>query len=223
MGTMQIRWGVARALALTLAVGSAACSSTEPMRPSSGSAGSFRERMSALLFRSGSSEAPGRSGPAATTGAASVSCPPLDIRQGAATLMSNAGGADASVTTLRYQATIGDMARECSVRGPNLNIKVGVHGRIILGPAGVPGTVELPLRLALVREGGEPKTLWTKLYRIPVTIASGQPHAPFLHIEEDLTVPMPSGDEADAYVIYIGFDPLGLREQPKRPQKRRSS
>lgn len=173
--------------------------------------------MNAIL--SGGAAGPTAAGP--TTGASSVTCPPLDIRQGASTLMSNAAASDASVSTLRYQATIGQMARECAVRGGNFSVKVGVHGRVILGPAGAPGTVDVPLRLALVREGFEPKTVWTKLYRIPVTVPSGQNTAPFLHIEEDLTVPMPPGDELDAYIIYVGFDPLPVRETPKRPAKKR--
>ncbi len=136
--------------------------------------------------------------------------------------MSNAGGADASLATMRYQATIGQMARECAVIAGNLSIKVGVHGRLILGPAGAPGTYDVPLRLALVREGMEPKTVWTKLYRIPVTVEPSQPNAAFLHIEEALTVPMPPGAEIDAYVIYVGFDPLG-KDQPKRQANPRRS
>ena len=52
--------------------------------------------------------------------------------------------------SLRYQATFVRAARECRVKGKDVNIKVGVQGRIILGPAGGPGELTVPLRYALV-------------------------------------------------------------------------
>ena len=56
------------------------------------------------------------------------------------------------------------------MRAGNVVIKVGVQGRIILGPAGAPGQLTLPVRIALVKEGLEPKTIWTKLYMVPVVM-----------------------------------------------------
>ena len=55
---------------------------------------------------------------------------------------------------LKYQVTIGTTARECRM-GPNNTVllKVGMQGRVILGPeGGSPGTVDVPLRFAVVRE-----------------------------------------------------------------------
>ena len=49
-----------------------------------------------------------------------------------------------------------------------MTIKLGVQGRIILGPGGGPGQVDVPLRFALVEEGMQPKTIWTKFYQVPV-------------------------------------------------------
>jgi len=45
----------------------------------------------------------------------------------------------------------------------------------------------IPLRYAVVKEGVEPKTIVTKLHRIPVTIPPGQGNVAFSHIEDDLT------------------------------------
>lgn len=151
------------------------------------------------------------------------SCPSVDVRPGTSSLAFNAPGGEGAMG-LRYQATLGQTARECSAVGGNLNMKVGVQGRIILGPAGGPGIVEVPLRLALVQEGPSPKTHWTKLYRIPVTIGEGVPNVVFTHVEEDLTVPMPAGNAIEAYVVYVGFDALAIKEQPARrsPQRKRT-
>jgi hypothetical protein len=102
----------------------------------------------------------------------------------------------------------------------NLNIKVGVQGRIILGPAGGAGPVEVPLRLALVQEGPEPKTVWTRLYRVPVTVGPGQNNVSFVHVEENLTVPLPRPAVLDAYVVYVGFDSAAVSEPPPAEKKK---
>jgi hypothetical protein len=131
----------------------------------------------------------------------------VQYRLGAATFTQSNPGTDNATMGVRYQGSFIRTARECDVHGDEVTIKVGVQGRIVLGPAGGAGLVNVPLRYALVREGIEPKTLWTKLFTIPVTIADGQLNVPFVHVEEEMTVPIPSPSELAAYVIYVGFDP----------------
>ena len=108
-------------------------------------------------------------------------------------------------------------ARECDVHGDMVTIRVGIQGRVVVGPAGGPGTVTVPLRYALVREGIEPKIIWTKLFVIKSRCPNTQLNIPFTHVEEEMTVPVPPPAELSAYVIYIGFDPDGLKpvEKPK--------
>jgi hypothetical protein len=98
-----------------------------------------------------------------------------------------------------------------------------VQGRVILGPGGTPGEVEVPLRYALIKEGPTPKTIWTKLYRFPVVISEGQNGAPFTHVEEDMVVPKPTNADLDAYVIYIGFDTVAVppKPAPRQPARKR--
>src|SRR5262249_58016460 len=75
-----------------------------------------------------------------------VECPGFDIRTGASTMNIAAKTADATAGDLRYQLSFGQTARECAVQGASLIIKVGVQGRVILGPMGGLGKVEVPLR-----------------------------------------------------------------------------
>jgi hypothetical protein len=149
------------------------------------------------------------------------SCPPVELRQGAATLTINNNPKDPSAMQLRYQVGVMQMARECSLAGGMVSIRIGVQGRIVLGPAGTHGSLEIPLRYALVHEGPEPKVLYTKLHRIPVAIPEGAPHVSFTHIEETITVPMPSQEVFDSYIVYIGFDALGAVQQRQPPPKKR--
>jgi hypothetical protein len=93
-------------------------------------------------------------------------------------------------------------------------MRVGVQGRVIVGPAGAPNQVEVPLRYAVVREGVDPKTIVSKFRRVPVSLPSGTTNVSFTDIEENLRFPIPSPTELEAYVVYIGFDAAGERPQP---------
>jgi hypothetical protein len=149
-----------------------------------------------------------------------VDCPDIQIRSGAATLMigSKPGEGEPSALDLRYQASIIRTARECRVSAGVMTIKVGIEGRVITGPAGGPGTVDVPLRLAVVQEGINPKTILSKFVREQVTIDSAIDRATFTHIDPDISFPMPQpAANIDAYVIYVGFDPLGAQQDKKKP------
>jgi hypothetical protein len=127
----------------------------------------------------------------------------------------------ATAADLRYQLSFGQTARECLVQGGVMTIKVGVQGRVILGPMGTPGQVDVPLRYAVVREGPQPKTIATKFKRLPVTVGPDQTHVQFVDVEEGLTFPVPSRSEVDAYVIYVGFDEIGDKNEKKTAKSAR--
>ncbi len=207
------------AAAAALLLGLAACSSGGPTAATGNQGGgsSFAE-----TFGSSTGAFAQAGGAAGTATFDPADCPPIDIRHGTSTLSVTTVSRDPSAVALRYQGTIGQTARECALAGQSLTIKVGVHGRIIVGPAGGPGRVDVPIRFALVQEGIEPKTIWTRFYNIPVTVGEGQNQVAFTHVEDNLTVPRPDAAALDAYVIYIGFDPLAAAQQPKpRTQPRR--
>jgi hypothetical protein len=226
----MLRWGLIRTggpgalLALTLLSGCSTYDSLFGAKPSAAptapsttysapsSSPSFTDRFSSFVLGSRATTAVAQSGDTPAQG--EVDCPSVDIRQGASTYSQS--GTDNGALSLRYQANFLKTARECVLRGGNVTMKVGVQGRIILGPAGAPGSLALPVRFAVVREGLEPKTVWTKFYMVPVTIQPGQPNTLFTHVEEDMTVPMPSGSEFDKYVIYVGFDPDSAAAEPKK-------
>jgi hypothetical protein len=161
------------------------------------------------------------SSPQQVTGTREIEdCPLISIRQGASTLTIGASGNannndngesnDNGAMAVKYQGTFARAARECALVGGQLVMKVGVEGRIIIGPAGGPGQVDVPLRIAVVEETTKgTRPVVTKLIRIPVTVASATDNPTFTHVEEGLTFPMPK--DLDNYVVYIGFDPLALQ------------
>jgi len=221
MGQPEIKRRSVRAAAIGSAVISLAlltgCSSNGSSEPS-GTSRSLSE-----IFTGGTSFA--QAGKPTTSGASDASstefdpndCPTIDVRQGASTFAVNTAAKNPEDSALRYQGSFSQTARSCTRNGNMLTIKLGVQGRLILGPAGTPGQVEVPLRFALVEEGIQPKTVWTKFYQVPVMIGEGQPSVSFTHIVDDLAVPMPAKNVLESYIVYIGFDPLSASRQQKAP------
>ncbi len=143
------------------------------------------------------------------------------MRNGAATLLigSKPGDAEPAVLDVRYQGSIIRTARECHVNAGIMTMKVGIEGRIITGPAGGPGTVDVPMRIAVVHEGVNPKTVVSKFAREQVTVNTAVDRITFTHIDPEISFPLPQPEaDIDAYVVYVGFDPQGA-PQPKVKKK----
>jgi hypothetical protein len=208
-----------RAAALLMGVGllAVACSSSSSV--DSADSPTFSSRMSSFF------SSPPKDGVTRTaTGepaAADIECPGVDIRQGASTLAVTAKSSQPTQADLRYQLSFAQTARECLVQPGTMTIKVGVQGRIILGPAGGPGEVDVPLRYAVVREGPEPRTIVTRFKRIQVAVGPNEVNLPFVDVENGLTFPMPSLVDLEAYVVYVGFDNIG--EKPEKPKAKKKS
>jgi hypothetical protein len=149
-------------------------------------------------------------------------CPDVKVRTGAATLMIGDKKTEGEPAPLdvRYQGSIVNYARECHLNAGLFTVKVGVEGRVITGPAGGPGTVNVPLRVAVVHEGINPTTVATKLTMIPVTVTNAVDRVTFTHVDPDISFPMPQpASQIYSYVIYVGFDPLGAQQQKPKPKK----
>jgi hypothetical protein len=143
---------------------------------------------------------------------ADENCPTATIRQGASAWSLSDGQGP---TNVRYQANIVQIARECAVLGSTMTIKVCIEGRIIVGPKGLPGNVTVPIRIALVQEGPQPRPIVSKFYAVQVAVPQGANQVPFTQVDDDLTFPLPADKNLEKYVIYVGFDPQGAPPQPK--------
>lgn len=172
------------------------------------------------LFGGGQPETPAATTPsqAAPSSASEPTCPPVSIRPGASTYAVGLPGKPASGVDLRFQVSISRTARECVLTGGQITARIGVQGRVVVGPAGGPPTVDIPLRVAVVQEGVQPKTIFTRAYVTSTPL--NDTSEPFSYVMEDVTYPVPAGAAGDAYVFYIGFDPQALKSAPK-PARRR--
>jgi hypothetical protein len=193
---------------LGLALGLAGCGS--------GSSNLFSS--SALDLFSTSSKA-SNDAQAAGESAPDIECPGVSVRTGAATLMigSKSGGEEPTALDLRYQVTIVRTARECHVNSGIMTMKVGVEGRVITGPAGGAGTVNVPIRLAVVQEGVNPKTILSRFASVEVVVAGSVDRVPFVHVDPEISFPLPQPiSNIDAYVVYVGFDASGAQQERRK-------
>jgi hypothetical protein len=147
-------------------------------------------------------------------------CPPVSIRAGASTYAVGAAGKAATGNDVRFQATITKTARDCTRAGGEITARIGIQGRIIAGPAGAPASIEIPLRVAVVRGGVSEKVIATKPYRTTVAM-SEDGNVPFTLVADDLVYPVPPGATGDSYIFYIGFDPQALAPEPRAPKKKK--
>ena len=168
------------------------------------------------LFGS-NTQAPGEPAPLAQDG--DLTCPSVSIRPGASTYAVAAPGKQAVGNDLRYQATITRTARDCNLNAGQIAVRIGIQGRVIVGPSGAPDAVDVPLRVAVVQEGVNPKTIATKVFQTRVQIG-GETSVPFSLVGEDLVYPAPSAAVGDSYVFYIGFDPQALKPEPRARARR---
>jgi hypothetical protein len=185
---------------------------------------SITDRFKSLFGGKSEEPAPGAPAvqdPALSDNQVEDNCPPVSIRAGASTFAVAAPGKQAIGNDVRFQASIVKTARECRKSGGEITARIGIHGRVIAGPAGAPSTVEIPMRVAVVQGGVGEKVIATKAYRTTVEM-SEDGNSPFTLVAEDVVYPVPSVSTADAYVFYIGFDPQALGSEPKaKPAKKK--
>ncbi len=140
-------------------------------------------------------------------------CPRVEVRDGSNVWRQGGEGA----TELRYQASITDLARECRIDGTTMTIRVGLEGRILVGPKGDAGRITLPIRIAVTRGLSQP--VWTRLYQVPIEIPAGSPNVTFTQVEDQVQFALPEASELTTYIVFVGFDTQA--QQPERPQRRR--
>lgn len=141
-------------------------------------------------------------------------CPSASILEGTAAYRIGNPGEARGVS---HQASIHDLARECTTSGTTMRIKVGIQGRLILGDSGKPGTYTVPVRV-VVRGSGQ--TIYSKLVPTSVTIPASDTQAAFVVIDDTISVPITAEDPSDVYSVLIGLDPQGGKATPGRKKRR---
>jgi hypothetical protein len=139
-------------------------------------------------------------------------CPSVGVIEGSAALRAYGSGRVGDPAALRHQISLSDFAREC-VPQPDgsIVVKVGVEGRVLLGPSGAAGKFDAPVTFVLKR--GD-RVLASKTQRLSIPVAAGDTQASFVAVQEGLVVPPNTGE----YEIDVGL--TAGAAQPERSARR---
>ena len=195
------RFALPAALALVLAgCGSSGSSSTgEP---------SSAQKLGNILMLQSTTPPPAAQLP--TADAVNFICPQVIISDGGAAIRAQSGPDSGS---LRSQVSITTVARECTPVGKDgaFTLKVGVEGRILIGPAGSPGNYGATLYTQVMRNN---QVIARRSARVGGAIPGGQTGADFSHVESNISVPAGSGEVE----IIVGLN-QGGGGAPARPRR----
>jgi hypothetical protein len=131
--------------------------------------------------------------------AAELDCPEVDVLDGGAT--ARVGGADSQ--SVRYQFDITDVARECDPQGAQFALKIGVAGRLLIGPAGSPGSYSSALHITVKREA-DGKPVYQKTLSVAANTGA-EAQAPFRIVTEPILLPLTRAHLDDDYSISVGL------------------
>ena len=143
-----------------------------------------------------------------------VDCPVVQIDPGHSAVRVGGEGA----TGVRYQISIGDVARDCERQGNQVMVRVGVETRTVLGTAGSPGTYTAPLRVSLRKIAGE-QTLASKTYRVGGAVGSTG-NAINTLIAEPLAAPYITSHADEDYEIVLALGEGGGDDRAPRRRRR---
>jgi len=135
--------------------------------------------------------------------AIATECPPIKVRNGGEALFSYAKNKVGDARALNFQAVIDKQSRNCVVSNGLITVKMGVVGRVLLGPAGEPQEFSIPLRFAVERED---VAIFTQKYDIPVNVTPPNQSEEFVKVVENVAIPYLGGENI---TIWVGFDPQG--------------
>ncbi|MCO4318455.1 hypothetical protein M8997_014765 [Phyllobacterium sp. 21LDTY02-6] len=135
-------------------------------------------------------------------------CPPVTIREGTA-IISNYGKAEKTPENLIYQASISNETRSCKTVDGTLTMNVAIAGKIVPGPKFAPGTVNMPIRVAVV-QGSD--VLYSKLHTQQISATPGAA-TQFVFNDAEVAFPKPTAQNVQ---VFIGFDEAGAAPAKKR-------
>ncbi len=135
--------------------------------------------------------------------AIATECPPIKVRNGGEALFYFGNGKSGDPRDLQYQAIIDNQSRNCVVSNGLITVKMGMVGRVLLGPKGTQKQVNVPVRFAVERDG---VAVYSQKFDLPVGIDPSTQTAEFSKVVENVGVPYLGGEDI---TIWVGFDPRG--------------
>ncbi|TIQ97098.1 hypothetical protein [Mesorhizobium sp.] len=116
-----------------------------------------------------------------------------------------------------YQASITDVTRDCTHENGQLTMKIAVAGKVVPGPLFTPGTVTMPIRIA-VQHG--PDVLYSQLHQYQVQVTDPSAATQFVFTDTNVVVPEPTARDYQAYAGYDENAPAATDKSKAKRKKR---
>lgn len=129
-------------------------------------------------------------------------CPRVSLRDGTAFYRAYTRGGDGDPAKITYQASLSDVTRSCTTSGEELVVNVVAAGRLVAGPQGSAGNVNLPIRVAVVDKLTR-NVLYSELTQTPVVLSGTNLTAQFVFADPNVRIPAGAGGETE---VFVGFD-----------------
>ncbi|MDX8452009.1 hypothetical protein RFM98_04500 [Mesorhizobium sp. VK9D] len=118
-----------------------------------------------------------------------------------------------------YQASVTDVTRDCTHANGQMSMKIAVAGKVVPGPLFAPGTVTMPIRIA-VQRGGE--VLYSQLHPYQVQVTDPSAATQFVFVDSNVVVPEPTARDYQAYAGYDENTPAASADKSKGKRKKRA-
>ena len=130
-------------------------------------------------------------------------CPKFTVRTRDGQVTIYEAGRIGDGLAVMHRGEITKTARECRLENNRVFIKYGFSGKVLLGPRGKTGNVQLPLTVMVTDAKRERVT--QDAVKIDVPVALDKPIGYFSAVRE-VSFPVPEGARAGEFEVQVGFD-----------------
>lgn len=106
---------------------------------------------------------------------------------------------------VKFRGELTKAARECAFQPGLVHMKYGFAGRVLLGPKGQAGIVNLPILVHLTDSAG--KKIKTEKLTVPVTVEPGKPIGYFSLVRR-MDIPLSGDQSGKNFKVFVGFEKI---------------
>ena len=123
-------------------------------------------------------------------------------------------------TKIIYQASITDVTRDCSSANGQLTMKIAVAGKVVPGPMFAPGTITMPIRVA-VMHGTD--VLYSQIHPYQIQVSDPSTATQFVFTDSNVVVPEPTAQDYQAFAGYDEVKQKAVTDKPKKKPGRKKA
>lgn len=129
-------------------------------------------------------------------------CPRVSFREGTTFYRAYTRKGEGDPSKITYQSSLAEANRSCTLSGDQLTVNVFAAGRLLAGPQGKAGDIELPIRVVVLDKKTQ-SVLYSQLSTQVVPLTGPNLTAQFVFNDPNVVIPVGAGGETE---VFVGFD-----------------